>query len=222
MHKKNQLQHISLMVVKTSPIYLGYLWPHRAHPIIHEYNGTWPASLGRGFKTGGFLAHRVVPIKSTRGTVMRQFSAKNYRGIIWTNKRFYKFWPIVMLFYLSLYGGTVCLILHELIDYFAAHWLCAEWLSMILIYLIDSGSADDIFHWWPTGAYCRLWLLLPFLPVHLYSSHICEISLYNWQLVVLTYELIYVVRVLTARGKMIVKRFIASFWFAFHTTDVSS
>ena len=36
---------------------------------------------------------------------------------------------------------------------------------MILIYLIDSGSADIIFHWWPTGAYCRLWLLLPFLPM---------------------------------------------------------
>ena len=54
------------------------------------------------------------------------------------------------------------MILHGI---FAAHWLCAEWLSMILIYLIDSGSADIIFHWWPTGAYCRLWLLLPFLPM---------------------------------------------------------
>ena len=24
---------------------LGYLWTHRAHPILHEYNGSWPSSL---------------------------------------------------------------------------------------------------------------------------------------------------------------------------------
>ena len=44
------------------------------------------------FKTGRISAPCVVPTKSTRGTVMRQCSDKNYRGIIWMNKRLYKFW----------------------------------------------------------------------------------------------------------------------------------
>ena len=44
------------------------------------------------FKTGRILAPCVVPTKSTRGTVTCQCSDKNYRGIIWTNKRLYKFW----------------------------------------------------------------------------------------------------------------------------------
>ena len=43
------------------------------------------------FKTGSILAPCVVPTKSTRGTVTRQCSDKNYRGIIWMNKRLYKF-----------------------------------------------------------------------------------------------------------------------------------
>ena len=44
------------------------------------------------------------------------------------------------------------------------------------------------------------------IPHVLYRSHICEILLHSRQLVVLTYELIYIVRLLTARGKIIVKR----------------
>ena len=45
------------------------------------------------------------------------------------------------------------------------------------------------------------------IPPHvLYSNYICEILLYNWQLVVITHELIYGVRVLSARGKIIVKQ----------------
>ena len=43
-------------------------------------------------------------------------------------------------------------------------------------------------------------------PTFLYSNYICEILLYNWQLVVITHELIYGVRVLSARGKIIVKQ----------------
>ena len=43
-------------------------------------------------------------------------------------------------------------------------------------------------------------------PQVLYSRHICEILLYNRLLVVLTHEQIYVVRLLTARGKIIVKK----------------
>ena len=40
----------------------------------------------------------------------------------------------------------------------------------------------------------------------LYSNYICEILLYNWQLVVITHELIYGVRVLFARGKKLWNR----------------
>ena len=43
-------------------------------------------------------------------------------------------------------------------------------------------------------------------PHVLYSNYICEILLYNWQLVVITHELIHGVRVLSARGKNIVKQ----------------
>ena len=42
-------------------------------------------------------------------------------------------------------------------------------------------------------------------PHVLYSSHICEKFLYNQQLVVLTYEIIYAVQLLTVRGKIIVE-----------------
>ena len=50
------------------------------------------ASKSLSAQTGRILAPCVVPTKSTRGTGMRQCSDKNYRGIIWTNKRLYKFW----------------------------------------------------------------------------------------------------------------------------------
>ena len=39
-----------------------------------------------------------------------------------------------------------------------------------------------------------------------FINYICEILLYNWQLVVVTHELIYGVRVLSARGKILWNR----------------
>ena len=94
MQKENPLQHISLMVVNTSSISRPGISMTPSH-ISNNSRIQWDLvskSVPGISRQADFYAHCVVPTKSTRGTVTHQFSDKNYRGIIWTNKRLYNFW----------------------------------------------------------------------------------------------------------------------------------